>query len=353
MQEEVFRVIFNAFYDETSNIVADAHDEYKMCSRYEGDVADSIECASSVLQSTVRCFEDQVADTNSIPLALVYGLILQYARFGEIVLKDSDYTDEYIDALYEIMPCIDECVGSDSTEVKFQALTQMMCFLWKYIKELLDKFSSQQGSSSQQGNTSQQGSSLNITPDGVKAVLDALKQGSQGIASKAPENASNCKGTAKVSSANLTGTANAIASELQKEINERAAADETLVKIQGVEMNSTHKGRDLNVERKLTVTEADKRVYKELMSADMLRYARALYNQLRDVLQDIMEGDSRKGLLFGHKFVGSDAHRLDGKRFCNDKDPLDFPDMAICVLIDQSGSMCGVRMQSSMLRKAL
>lgn len=76
-------------------------------------------------------------------------------------------------------------------------------------------------------------------------------------------------------------------------------------------------------------------------------YARALYNQLRDVLQDIMEGDSHKGLLFGRQFVGADAHRLDGKRFCNKKDPLDFPDMAISVLVDQSGSMRGQRLQSS------
>lgn len=66
MQEEAFRGVFDAFYSETSNIVADAHDEYKMCSRYEGDVASSIECAASVLQSTVRCFEDQVADSESV-----------------------------------------------------------------------------------------------------------------------------------------------------------------------------------------------------------------------------------------------------------------------------------------------
>ena len=276
-----------------------------------------------------------------------------------------------------------------------------MCFLWKYIKELLNKFSqpqnsnsqqgsdSQQGSSSQQGNSSQQGSSsqqgnssqqgstsqqgnssqqgntprqgsspqqgsgsqqssgLNITPAGVKAVLDALKQASQGIASQAPENLSNSKGAAKALQGKLTSAVNAIAVELQKESNEQVTADETLSKIKGVEMSSSHKDRDLVVERVLTVTEADNQTYKNLMTADMLRYARALYHQLRDALQDVMEGDSRKGLLYGRKFVGSDAHRLDGKRFCNDKDPLDFPDMAICVLIDQSGSMHGIRMQSS------
>lgn len=70
-------------------------------------------------------------------------------------------------------------------------------------------------------------------------------------------------------------------------------------------------------------------------------YSKRIQRDIERILNDMQQGEVKKGLYMGTKFDSKSAYRLDARRMMNRKAPSDIPDLAIMVLVDTSGSMQG------------
>ena len=73
-----------------------------------------------------------------------------------------------------------------------------------------------------------------------------------------------------------------------------------------------------------------------------------LYALVTPDMKDLQDGDVRRNRMYGRDIVASEMWRPDCRFFSDTKLPQDLPDMAVSVLVDQSGSMYGQRMGAAM-----
>lgn len=107
-----------------------------------------------------------------------------------------------------------------------------------------------------------------------------------------------------------------------------------------------HNGVTCTVQRETQVPESAKRAY-ESIRADVERLANATAKGLRQVLKDRHTGGVQRGLYFGKTISPVSYSRYDKKYFQNKKLPTDSPTLSIAVVIDESGSMRGRKIQSA------
>ena len=138
--------------------------------------------------------------------------------------------------------------------------------------------------------------------------------------------------------------------EISRELAEEAAADQMmddrLIDIKNCDMNSTHKGKKLMVKRADDSEENESKygdTYQEVSS-----YSSMLQRKMKEALRDLMEGGVTHHLQFGHRIEAQNGYRPDQRFYCNRKQPENLPEMAISVLLDNSGSMCGPRMEAGL-----
>lgn len=116
--------------------------------------------------------------------------------------------------------------------------------------------------------------------------------------------------------------------------------------VNAVNRTSPHEGIPLHFERVLKVTDQDRHTYDAIM-APLLSTSKRLQKKLLDALRDIKEGYVTKRRHTGKIFCANDSYRPDQRYFANKKLPEDFPDMAITILVDHSGSMNGERIKAA------
>ena len=111
---------------------------------------------------------------------------------------------------------------------------------------------------------------------------------------------------------------------------------------QGISYGNVHKGVSIRINRMASVSEDMAEQYKSV-SGPLLAIARQLQKSLTQQLRDRRRGGRQTGLMMGRRL---DAHALcrnDGKVFYKNALPSDTPELAVALLLDESGSMWGER----------
>ena len=113
--------------------------------------------------------------------------------------------------------------------------------------------------------------------------------------------------------------------------------------INAVNQNVGHQGIPLYKERTIAEnTNSYRKIYQEIAP-----YSKRLQRYITDALKDIKEGSLAKHKPYGRVFRAQDTYRPDGLCYAKKKLPQDLPDMAVSVLVDNSGSMSGRRIQNA------
>ncbi|MBQ7673252.1 MAG: VWA domain-containing protein [Alphaproteobacteria bacterium] len=207
----------------------------------------------------------------------------------------------------------------------------------------------------------------NISQDAIQNVMDALNEMSKGMNSETPdrdktennqskseENENTINNTTPMDDNTASNIAKNIMNQLKKNIANSQAENEVEMQIKQetdgviktIDMTSTHKNIPLHNIRELNVTDSDIREYNRIMGP-LKGISKSMQKRMLAVLRDLKEGDVLKHRTFGSKLEARDAYRLDSKVFSKKKLPQDLPDMAICVLVDESGSMYGARIEAA------
>ena len=114
-----------------------------------------------------------------------------------------------------------------------------------------------------------------------------------------------------------------------KELNQAA---------QNISYGDAHKGINVKIKRIAEVDESLVEQY-DLVAAPLLVISRQLQSSLLRQLKDSRRGGKQTGLLMGRRLNSSSLHRNDGKVFYKNALPNETPELAVALLIDESGSM--------------
>ncbi|MCD8181552.1 MAG: VWA domain-containing protein, partial [Firmicutes bacterium] len=406
VQNPAYGKIMVRIYHTLSNIMSDVHDEGKMCRYFHGLVEKAITFSTESLRSGGQSVETMMKSLENgklNKLSVMYSVILQFARFGSVIIEDDTdiHENEFINKLDNISHSIQDGCNTDDLTVKYSAINNCVLTLWPFIKELVNESenqNSQNGNDENSGNSSQNQSeeensnssqsqsegnntnssqgagqdSADPSEETVNNVLQSLSEGvKQGIGeeSTSPRNiehntkaAQRYDETGKNQSSPMSdddanniinNAVNQMTKQLatqkaENEVENKAMSEENAV-IQTVNMTSSHKGKKTHIIRDLDVSESDKKKYDKYMR-ELGSVSKTLQRQMMNALRDLKDGSVAKHKLYGRRIEATDSYRLDGRCFSNKKLPQDLPDMAISVLIDQSGSMMGPRIEAS--RKA-
>ena len=118
--------------------------------------------------------------------------------------------------------------------------------------------------------------------------------------------------------------------ERLQELNEAA---------QNISYGDIHSGVSIIVNRMASVDESYIEQYKNI-APQLLTISRQLQRSLVRQLQDSRRGGKQTGLLFGRRLDSHALHRNDGKVFYKNALPQEVPQLAVALLLDESGSMC-------------
>ena len=95
--------------------------------------------------------------------------------------------------------------------------------------------------------------------------------------------------------------------------------------------------------RRATLIDAQENLttYENEYRESLLPVSKHIAKDLIPLFKDMQECSTNKGLYAGRRFDAGSAYRLDGRKMSNKKAPVDEPDIAICMLVDESGSTYG------------
>ena len=107
---------------------------------------------------------------------------------------------------------------------------------------------------------------------------------------------------------------------------------------QSISYGDIHSGVQIRINRIASVDETLVEQYNEI-SAPLLAISRQLQKSIVRQLKDSRRGGKQTGLLMGRRLDSHALHRTDGKVFCKNNLPNEIPELAVGLLLDESGSM--------------
>ena len=108
---------------------------------------------------------------------------------------------------------------------------------------------------------------------------------------------------------------------------------------QSISYGNIHSGVNIKVKRMASVDESYIEQY-DRIAAPLLTISRQLQRSLIRQLKDSRRGGKQAGLLLGRRLDPHALHRNDGKVFYKNALPSEMPQLAVALLLDESGSMC-------------
>lgn len=383
LADPLYRPIFQQVFSDVTNTIDDPHDEGKIIRRFGGIVEQGIVLARESLLRSFDYAENIVAGKDS-DLEKIYSLMLEYARFETIMMRDQDAclkTQPLVQCVVSLAKPIATARWTDDMTVRFAQINEIMLKLWPYIKAELEKQKQQkkQEKQNQQGDDDSKNpqgnqSGGNSTQEAVQNILDQLQKVSQNQnisahpnrrtssseavknrqAARAGKQPASGEKTRPVNQDSAMKSAQAALDAVAKKVAERIAAaamerdltSNLMMEIDQTAIGSNHSGR-VCAKRDLGVDASDIKLYERQME-DVKAYSKRLQRRMSDALRDLQEGGVAHHKQFGNRIEAQYAYRPDQKFYANKKLPQDWPSMAISILVDLSTSMRGERLNSAM-----
>lgn len=376
MSNTAFRPVFGKVFHDLENIIADKHDEDRLMEKYRGMVPAGIVKVRDSLLFDAGLFdetESSIAAKEISELSGFYEALLTYSRFGMIPMKEDLWQkSDVLSSLSQCQSDIDFACWTDSMDERFECINNIAFTAWKYIKKELDKVEDRQ-----QGQNSQQ----NPLEQAISEILKQLNSASSAVQQSSAPKGSNTPATQEEHTARSAppqgaaqhhatsasaqkeqpgeqselGTLNDIRKEMGIEKAEKEFEAKLNLALDGeiktVNMATSHKNVPLYAKR--DTTEGNKQLYAKIMK-EVGPYSKKLQNLVLELLRDQKNGGTVRHKPYGTTLEIRDTYRLDSLCYSKKKLPQDLPDMAVSILVDNSGSMCrGTRIDSAITAAVL
>ena len=125
---------------------------------------------------------------------------------------------------------------------------------------------------------------------------------------------------------------------------EDSLLDELKANLKDINFGDIHKNVDIVIHRQKTLYGSERELYDKAM-IELKPISMMLQKSIMNVLKQRQRGAAERGLLMGSRLDHSSYYRNDGKIFTKRNRPNDEISLAVGVLVDMSGSMCGERIR--------
>lgn len=353
--------------------------------------------------STVTEMKEKEEGNEAKKFASIMQIILSYSKYGEIKYGDEPLTDERIKVVFGLLTDIDDALFSVSVKKRLNCTNLIMVRCWQYAKayceelknrydEMLksglessikDALKAMLGASGVGEDAEGEGTAMDpsATEEGEptttgkrnKTKSRAGKAGSKnvepGSVSESNENngstdesdgriplyhtdsvsepeGGELKRNDEYEAESIEETSKTVKDLLSDMAKESAAEELESERIRemndfakSISYGNVHKGVGITVNRMSRVTEAMKEQY-ESLATDLIPISKQLQKSLLKELKETDRTGKQTGLLTGRRLDSHTLYRDDGKVFCKNNLPIDGKDLAVALLVDESGSMC-------------
>ena len=385
---------------ELNNVLEDGYIENRILNQYPGTLGFGLEKmreSDFLAMPTVTQMIEIEAQGKLHILRSIMQIMLSYVKFGEIKYGDTPLTDERIQAVFGLLTALDDGVFSKNGKARWATVNQILVRLWDYVKDFCEqsKQEQKQNSASGTGQTleeviskalkptvggSQIGNSLFVPIVANENGIEEENANTQSSRSESktfmeqpqteePTEESE-KGTEssripyheteeistdgdgsfernneyrQACAENAASDINRLLEGISEEEVFREMEDERTQALndyaQTISYGNAHKDVNIRVNRMSEIDESLIEGYNNL-SGELLHISRQLQKSITHQIKDTRQGAKQTNLLIGRRLNANALHRNDGRVFYKNNIPRE-TELAVAVLIDESGSMIG------------
>ncbi|MDD2981022.1 MAG: nitric oxide reductase activation protein NorD [Hespellia sp.] len=358
-----------------TNIFEDIYIEARMCQVFPGSFKLGININSQRMAELSPSIQAQI-DKEYMEWAIMSNLILQYCRAGD-VNNPTNYQGEYLDCLEECIPVFENSLYATNPKKRFEAVNELLVILWPYIKplvkqaeeaesngkgeEFLDQLTESLGAEMPGATPLPNGKGKPKLKNSGKISPGSIKKG-KAQAQKVVKEETGRIARAKTSQLS-TGTnpgvsynfsykgsdyedsANDILNVLTKLASERANAsyeeelsEELQQEATKLQYGNIHKGIHICVNRIRAVNPFLIASY-NAVKAPLLEISKRLQSNVKEILDKKRNGEKLSHLIYGKRLEARCLYQNDGAYFSRTKLPGEPSELAVGLLVDESGSM--------------
>lgn len=357
------------------NIFEDVYIEARMCQEYPGSIRQGINLNNDRFAEQIPSIQKQM-DDNYQGFSIIANLFIQYCKAGDIN-NVTGYQGEYLDAFHECLPFVTDCIYETDPLKRFQAANEILVVLWDYIKPLIqsakesdrsgnfDQFSDElsqtldqqivngpplsqkKGRPKNKKKAKISDSTLQKGRDEVQEILQeetgriALEKTSDssvgshpGISYHFDYAGSGYETAAKDIQNVLTKLAKSLAElEYEEDLSEELQKESHAIRYGNI-----HKGIHIHINR---ITQVPQHLIEnyEAIAAPLLDISSRLQQSVKEILDKKRNGEKLNHLVYGRRLEPRNLYHNDGGYFSRTRLPGDPSELAVALLIDESGSM--------------
>ena len=396
-------VLLGRVAHEVCNVLEDAAMENRVLSNFPGTLGQALDFVRAWQwreMPTVTQLKEREAQGTPMFYCLLQ-LFLSYGKFGELKYGEEPLNEEHIQTVFELLPLLDEDLRATSGKARWNTVNCILIRCWEHVREYLEalkrryeekKASGGTGSVFSQleeelstlvgGSTRGEGSTAPVSEESEEPSLpqsekrektrvlalstegESLGVGVEGSAGKqeiSPEETGRMPlvetdqvseplgGGIEVNRDYLPELSNTVEVEMERILDTMAEKSvcqeleqnrlrELNQEAQSISFGDIHKGVPIRVNR-MTKVPPEMVTQYNAIAGPLLAISKQLQKSLLRQLRD-QRGGKQTGLLMGRRLDARALFRCDGKVFTKNALPIQPPEMAVGLLLDESGSMC-------------
>lgn len=374
---------FAQIWNNIRNALEDGYIEYTFLDDYPAPrFSDGLNYMRQLFLKSFEPFEDMIKNEKDeeSKLFTIFNLLLQYAKFGVVPYKNrKEQKDERMQAVIKCIPYIDDVNMLGENEDHYRSINNVVACLQDYLVAYLNSLPDEE-----EAQNDPQGAGAGCDANGVPQELTQKlqemaemaglfdcdendpsglplaglsnrngeghkplpsQQGQMGAGSVPEENESE-EATLEKSAQTMQQLLNGISSQKAETELEKQLHQELQTEQQSFDYGEIHNGVTCTMQRQTKVSDQASKEY-ENVRPDIERLSKATSKGLRQILKDRRAGSVQRGLYFGKSISPVSYSRYDKKYFQNKKLPTDSPTLSIAVVIDESGSMSGQKIEAA------
>ena len=388
---------------ELCNVLEDAAMENRVLERFPGTLGQALDFVRAWQwreMPTVTQLKEREAQGMPMFYCLLQ-LFLSYGKFGELKYGEEPLSEEHIQTVFELLPLLDNDLRTPSGKERWNTVNCILIRCWEHVREYLEalkrrfeeeKSSGGTGSVFSQleeelstlvgGSTRGEGSTAPVSEVSEEPSLpqpgkrektrvlalptegESLGVGAGGSAGKqeiSPEETGRMPlvetdqvseplgGGIEVNRDYLPELSNTVEAEMERLLDtmaektvcqelEQDRLRELNQEAQSISYGDIHKGVAIRVNR-MTEVSPEMAAQYNAIAGPLLAISKQLQKSLLRQLRDQQRGGKQTGLLMGRRLDAHALFRSDGKVFTKNALPSQPPEMAVALLLDESGSM--------------
>ena len=352
------RKLYASVLLELHNSIEDAFVENMMLLKAPRLFRQGIDVMRQCFFETTSSISEMLEHEDSKLFEVFFATLLSFAIYGYIKQSDSpsDEETEILDRLNQLKSIVLKTRYSPVCEDRYIACNQIILKIWDWLEEykndddtstdekckrLEDISKEVSGSSAPVGDTS---STIDLTDEDNEECEKKMEEIDRTtlLGTVAPSLGEGTTTSETYVACSSTLALEALIKETATEqvdiILEKELVEELQTEIVDIDFPSIHNGVDFIVKRMDTIPSSLIEGYARIKS-EIEPLSKRLQKSIKRIFQDKRDGGKLKSLPMGKYIMSESLHREDGRIFYSKKLPVDYPELAVAVLVDESGSM--------------